>query len=202
MGFCEGSVGMYAEMSGVASDQMVGMHRSCVRVGNVSIGLRADSADDIQLNREMKRFRTTPTDCDIELSVQWTDRLQRTGGRKLFDSRSVWVLYEEDDDLVFDLSTPVLGDRPYKRLSIDKGFSVAQLWLSRECLSGEQVYPLEYPLDELLVTNWLSAKGEGVEVHGCGLLIAKRAAIFFWATRVPERVQQHAFGHPFERRVF
>jgi hypothetical protein len=170
MGLCEGGMGMYAETSGVAGDHPVGMHRSCVRIGNVSIGLRADSADDIELNREMERFRTTPTDCDIELSVRWTDRLQRTGGTKLFDSRSVWVLHEEDYGLVFDLSTPVLGDQPYKRLSIDKGFSAAQLWLSRECLSGGQVYPLEYPLDELLVTNWLSAKGEGVEVHGCGLL--------------------------------
>jgi len=170
MGLGESGAGMYAETSSVAGAHAVGMYRSCVRIGNVSIGLKADSEDDIELTDEMKRFRTTPTDCDIDISVQWTDRLQRTGGRKLFDSRSVWVLREEDDGLVFDLSTPVLGDRPYKRLSIDKGFSAAQLWLSREYLSKGQVYPLEYPLDELLVTNWLAARAKGVEVHGCGLV--------------------------------
>lgn len=171
MGLCEGGVGMYAETSGVASAQPDGMYRSCVRIGNVSIGVRADSADDVELTREMKRFRTTPTDCDIDISVQWTDRLQKTGGRKLFDSRSVWVLHEEDDGFVFDLSTPVLGDQPYKRLSVDRGFSFARLWLNRECWPwGRRAYPLEYPLDELLVTNWLSARAEGVEVHGCGLV--------------------------------
>ena len=162
MGRCEGGVGMYAETSGAANAQPVGMCRSCIRVGNVSIGLSADSADDIELTREMKRFRTTPTDCDIDIRVQWTDRLQRTGGRKLFDSRSVWVLHEEDDGFAFDLSTPVLGEQPYKRLSVDRGFSAARLWLNRECLPrGRRAYPLEYPLDELLVTNWLSARAKG-----------------------------------------
>ncbi len=164
-------MGTYAETSGMASEQLIRMHRSCIRVGNVSVGLRADSADDIELTREMERFRTTPTDCDIEISVRWADRLQRTGGKKLFDSKSIWALYEEDGGLVFDLSTPVLGDQPYKRLSVDRGFSSAQLWLNRECLAGaRRVYPLEYPLDELLVTNWLAASAEGVEVHGCGLV--------------------------------
>jgi len=171
MGLCEGGVGMSAETSDMASAELVGMYRSSIQIGNVSIGLSADSADDIELTREMKRFRTAPTDCDIDISVQWTDRLRRTGGRKLFDSRSIWELHEEDDDFVFDFSTPALGDQPYKRLSVDRGFSAAHLWLNRECLpAGRRVYPLEYPLDELLVTNWLSAKAKGVEVHGCGLV--------------------------------
>ena len=33
-------------------------------------------------------------------------------------------------------------------------------------------------------------------------LIAELAAISFWATRVQERARQHAFGDPFERRMF
>jgi hypothetical protein len=162
---------MYAQTSGVASAPPVGMHRSCIRIGNVSIDLRADSADDIELTREMKRFRTTPADCDIDISIQWTERLQRPSGRKLFDSRSVWVLHEAEDGFVFDFATPILGDQPYKRLSVDSGFSAGRVWLNRECLPwGRRVCPLEYPLDELLVTNWLAARATGVEVHGCGLV--------------------------------
>jgi hypothetical protein len=161
---------MYVDTSDVASAQPVGMHRSCIQIGNVSIGLSADSADNILLTPEMKRFRATPTDCDIDVSIQWTDRLQRPAGRKVFDSGSVWVLHEDDDGFVFDFATPVLGDQPYKRLSVDRGFSEARLFLNRECLpDGKRVYPLEYPLDELLVTNWL-ARGRGVEIHGCGLV--------------------------------
>jgi hypothetical protein len=161
---------MYAETSVVARAQPVGMHRSCVRIGDVSIGLCADCPDDVELTGEMQRFQSIATDCDIDVSVQWTDRLQKPSGRKLFDSGSVWVLHEEDDGLVFDFATPVLGCQPYKRLAVDRGFSDARLLLNRECLrASRRVFPLEYPLDELLVTNWL-AGSRGVEVHGCGVV--------------------------------
>lgn len=161
---------MYAETIDVASVQPVGMHCSCIRIGDVAIRLSADSTDDIELSPEMKHFRTPSTECDINVSVEWTDRLQRPAGRKLFDSGSVWVLHEEDDGFVFDFSTPVLGDQPYKRLLVDGEFSAARLLLNRECLpNGRVVYPLEYPLDELLVINWLARAG-GAEVHGCGLI--------------------------------
>ena len=51
MGRCEGGVGMYAETSGVANAQPVGMYRSCIRIGNVSIGLTC---------RFRRRYRTNP----------------------------------------------------------------------------------------------------------------------------------------------
>jgi hypothetical protein len=161
---------MYAETSDVATELSAGIHRSCIQVGNVSIGLSADSANDVKLTREMKSFRTTRRDCDIDVRVRWADRLQRPVGRLLFDSGSVWVLHEENDGFVFDFTTPVLGDQPYKRLSVNKEFSRARLLLNRESLPDERrPFPLEYPLDELLVTNWL-ARSKGVEVHGCGLI--------------------------------
>ena len=161
---------MYAATSDAASAHLVGMHRSSIRIGDVSIGLTADSADDVEPTREMKRFRTSRTDCDIDISVQWTDRLQDPSGRKLFDSGSVWILRENDGGFVFDFASPVFGRQPYKRLSVDREFTKARLLLNRECLGeGRRVYPLEYPLDELLVTNWL-ARDRGVEVHGCGLV--------------------------------
>jgi hypothetical protein len=161
---------MDAETLDVPHVQSSGVHRSYIRIGNVSIGVWADSADDVALDPEMERFRTAPTACDIDIRVQWVDWLKKPHGRKLFDSGSVWVLHENDDGFVFDCSTPVLGDQPYKRLSADKQFSNACLSLNRECFRGwSRVCPLEYPLDELLVTNWLARNG-GVEVHGCGVL--------------------------------
>ncbi|HWZ80076.1 MAG TPA: hypothetical protein VNX87_26300 [Candidatus Sulfotelmatobacter sp.] len=89
------------------------------------------------------------------------------------------MLHETYDGYVFDFATPVLGDQPYKRLSVDKKFSNARLLLNQAYLSdGRRVYPLEYPLDELLVTNWLTRNG-GVEVHGCGLLDDSTGAHLF-----------------------
>jgi hypothetical protein len=161
---------MYADTSDEVIAQRGGMHRSYIRIGDVSIGLTADSADDLEPTREITRFRTTQTHCDIDIRVQWTDRLQDPSGRQLFDSGSVWILRERDGGFVFDFASPVFGRHPYKRLSVDKEFTNARLLLNRECLGdGRRVYPLEYPLDELLVTSWL-ARDRGVEVHGCGLV--------------------------------
>src|ERR1700741_1662314 len=98
---------MYVAASDAVSAHSVGMHRSCIRIGDVSIGLTADSPDDVEPTREMKRFRTTRTDCDIDIRVQWMDRLQDPSGRKVFDSGSVWILHEKDGGFVFDFASPV-----------------------------------------------------------------------------------------------
>jgi hypothetical protein len=164
---------MFAEtFEGAAIVQTAGIRRCCIRIGKVSIGLSASSEDDIRLDPELDAFRTGSTNCDIEVKVQWADHLTRPSGRKVFDSGSIWTLYEENEGFVFDFATPVLGCQPYKRLGVDRGFSTAQLLLNRDCLpEGKPVCPLEYPLDELLVTNWLATSGRrGVEVHGCGLV--------------------------------
>ena len=164
---------MFAEtLQSTASVQPGGMRRCCIRIGKVSIGLSASSEDNIQLDPELDAFRTALTTCDIEVDVQWANYLPKPLGKMLFDSGSIWTLYEENGGFVCDFATPVLGCQPYKRLRVNEKFSTAQLFLNRTCLpQGKPVCPLEYPLDELLVTNWLATSGRrGVEVHGCGLI--------------------------------
>jgi len=42
--------------------------------------------------------------------------------------------------------------------------------LNRQCLTADDASrALEYPLDELLITHYLSL-GRGVELHGCGMV--------------------------------
>jgi hypothetical protein len=161
---------MIAEQSQVTlAKQPAGMHRSCIRIADVSIGLIASSAEDVRLTTELDIFRIEATACDIEITIAWVDQLQRPIGKKLFDSGAVWTMYARDYGFIIDFETTVIGARPYKRLCVNRTFSGAQLFLSRECLGElDPVHALEYPLDELLVTNWL-ARGKGVEVHGCGL---------------------------------
>ena len=195
---------MYAETSGVA-ERAAGWHVSfpLSESGTCRSVSGQIPQTTSELTREMKRFRTPPTHCDIDISVQWTDRLRRTGGRKLFDSRSIWVLHEEDDDFVFDFSTPVLGDRPYKRLSVDRGFSAARLWLNRECLPGRgESIRLSIPWTNCWLPTGYQLGLRESRFTAVAWLIAERAVISFWATRVPERARRQAFGDPFERRMF
>jgi hypothetical protein len=149
---------------------LIGVYRRCVRIGGVSIGLSARSANDIRFTKELDAFEAESPHCDIEIGIEWAERLQKSEGKRLFDSGALWTLYANDSGFIFDFATPLLGDQPYKRVCVDKVFSEARMFLNRECLSEmAPVYPLEYPLDELLVTNCL-ARGSGVEVHACGLV--------------------------------
>lgn len=163
---------MLAEPSYPKADASpIGMARRSVAIGGVSIDIATAGFSDFPLLDDLCQFEITPSSgCDIEISVDWVDRLSQQSRKPIFDSGCIWTLHEEGDSLVFDFCTPLLGDQPYKRLVVDRLFSRALLLLSRKQLGAmEQFYPLEYPLDELLVTNWL-AFGHGVEVHGCGLI--------------------------------
>src|SRR6266516_6185768 len=46
-------------------------------------------------------------------------------------------------------------------------------------LLPEHAWPLEYPADELLITNYLAHHGLGVEVHGCGLVDSETGGHLF-----------------------
>ncbi len=91
-------------------------------------------------------------------------------GKMVFDSGSSWRLFQEDDTYTFQLQSRAIGPAPYKIAKIDKDFTMGEVLFHRPYMtSGKAIYPLEYPLDELLFINRL-ALGKGVEVHACGVV--------------------------------
>jgi hypothetical protein len=143
---------------------------SLVSIGGVSLALRGTTFGDIRLGRQLEAFQSENADPQIEVSVEWTECLQPWPGTLVFDSGSVWTLFRDGADFVFDFVSRPLSVHPYKRMRVDASFRLATITLNREVLRGQQsVFALEYPADELLVTNYL-ANGLGVEVHGCGLV--------------------------------
>jgi hypothetical protein len=145
--------------------------RRAICVGGISLALWGASLDDVRLGDDAGAFESDVSRADIEVSVEWADSLQTSSGPPRFDSGAVWALFtKHDDELVFDFTSPALGPTPYKRIYADRSFRNARTVLNQELLQRYRpVFPLEYPADELLVTNYL-ANGLGVEVHGCGLV--------------------------------
>jgi hypothetical protein len=142
---------------------------SCLRIGEVVLALRGHF-DDVSLDQKLEAFRVESCQVDIEVAVAWADRLSASTSATIFDSGALWTLSRRDGDFVFDFVSPKIGTFPYKRLLVDQAFRRAHILLNRELLHNyAPIYPLEYPADELLVTNYLSS-GLGVEVHGCGLI--------------------------------
>jgi len=148
-----------------------------VCVGGVSLTLSGDSCQQLLLGSDLEKFRVAICESDIDVSVEWCERLSSLPNEQIFNSGAIWTLSHDDSDFVFDFTCPVLGVHPYKRLRVDRKFRKAQLALNRELLPDD-VCPLEYPADELLITNYL-ASGLGIEVHGCGLVDAQAGGQLF-----------------------
>jgi hypothetical protein len=144
---------------------------SSFRIGGVSVRVASECDRDVALDPMLEPFRCDTGYPDIDLRVEWAASLISTSGRKLFDSGSIWRLYEDGAGLQFDFIAPVYGPRPYKRLFVDRGFRHAILRMNEECFSRTAVapYPLEYPLDELLVTHRLTQES-AIELHSCGIV--------------------------------
>ena len=105
----------------------------------------------------------------MKIRVLWDELREAPRGRELFDSGSTWKLYDLGGYLLIRLTAPVFGSMPYKEAIFSTDFSAGEIHLHRPFYSaGQPLDPLEYPLDELLLTNYL-ARGKGVEVHACGI---------------------------------
>jgi hypothetical protein len=140
-------------------------------IGAVSLELTGSSAGDVDGGPELQEFRSGKTGSDIKLSVEWANGLDAHGTEKTFESGAIWRLFRVNNEFVFDFTSPLLGNHPYKRMRVDRSFSAAEVILSRAALERYgKISPLEYPACELLITNYLANYGLGVEVHGCGLI--------------------------------
>jgi hypothetical protein len=141
------------------------------RVGGVSLALRGSSPDEIAFSPELRSFAENGFPVDIEVSAELVENLVPFSRDLLFNSGALWRAFRLADGFVFDFATEALGNVPYKRLSTSRDFSTAQLLLNRTLLGTRlPVSPLEYPTDELLITNYLAYRRLGVEAHGCGLI--------------------------------
>lgn len=145
--------------------------RNRLRVGKVTLALCGGSAEEIRIAEQLTPFLEDEHSADIEVSAEFVDDLTSQATPCLFDSGALWRVFSSHTGFTFDFVSEVLGSSPYKRLFIDKNFTSGRLLLNRTLLARyAPICPLEYPTDELLITNWLANHRTGVEVHGCGLI--------------------------------
>jgi hypothetical protein len=144
---------------------------NCLHLGNIALSLSGSSPDEILIPQQLSPFLENNQSADIEVFAQWVDDLRPQSTGWVFDSGALWQVFHEGEGFVFDFVSVVLGSNPYKRLVVDQTFSSARLLLNHKLLQGyAPIFPLEYPTDELLVTNYLARHRLGVEVHACGFI--------------------------------
>jgi hypothetical protein len=144
--------------------------RLAFRVADTCFGMFSSGEITMALDPGLHPFLTDLCRCEVRIGVEWADDIQIPNRAPSFDSGGLWTAFEEPSGHRFYFSTPRLGSAPYKALWIDRSFSQGRLLLRRACFDATRpVYPLEYPLDELLMIHRL-ARGEGVEMHAMGLI--------------------------------
>jgi hypothetical protein len=142
-----------------------------VTIAGVTTAIRSREPDlNLGVTGPTLKFVDQAAHPDIRLDVSWAVPPAAGPGPLQFDSGGVWQLHRDIDRLVFRLSSPKFGPLPYKTATMAGDFATGVVHLHRPCfVSGAPLYPLDYPLDELLLTNWLSL-GRGVEVHACAVV--------------------------------
>jgi hypothetical protein len=156
------------------------------RIGDLVIDVTSpDARMPLAPDGPIALFRTEgEAPADIAIRAEYRDALPPCTGEVLFDSGSLWRLHradpaEAEGGLTFTFASHVFGPTPYKRATFDRDLTRGEVLLDRTLLRAHpHVHPLEYPLDELLMTHLL-ARGRGVEIHGCGLVDASGAGYLF-----------------------
>jgi hypothetical protein len=140
-------------------------------IADITINLFTDDLEmKLQVERATRDFLVDEPEANLTVRAAWDDLSKRTWGKKVFDSGFLWQLYHQNGSYIFCLTSPAFGSVPYKAASLDQHFNFGEVYLHRPYFNPAQpVNPLEYPLDELLITNLL-ARGRGVEIHACGVV--------------------------------
>jgi hypothetical protein len=153
-----------------------------LRVAGLTIQITAaDALLPLALGRAASRFAVEPgtADADVRVEVSIEDLAEVAEGDLIFDSGGPWRLYREPSGLLFQCLSPPLGAAPYKIAKATHDFSRVQVVMNRSVFRlGRPIEPLEYPLDELIVTNLLG-QGRGLEIHGCGVIDASGDGYLF-----------------------
>jgi hypothetical protein len=139
------------------------------RIAEISFGMNSPDGLRMIFDESMQPFSVPNDVCDVALQIVLVDALVKPAQKPLFDSGGLWSLYAEDGGYRLNFLRAFPGETPYKSAWFNKDFSDGQLELSRLFFSGAKAtYPLEYPLDEVLMIHHL-AGGKGLEVHALGL---------------------------------
>jgi hypothetical protein len=155
---------------------------SFISIGGVTFRV---SGDDPRLaapaDGSLDAFAVPPRQPDVDIRARWTAAPGECRGRIVFDSGATWRLLQSDGGFVFTFRSSVGSAAPYKTARLNPRFTEGDVQLSSRHFDehgSDDVYALQYPLDELLMIHQL-AQGKGVEIHGCALIDrAQRAFVF------------------------
>lgn len=146
--------------------------RLAFQIGGTSLGLWCERGMRVAVDAQHQPFSIADSvhdPCDVEMDISGSSRISLPPGTPSFTSGGLWSAYVQSAGTQFYFSSSAFGSSPYKAAWFDPSFSRGHVVLNRASLrSGEAIFPLEYPIDELAMVHRL-ALGHGVELHALGV---------------------------------
>jgi hypothetical protein len=149
------------------------MHETILlKVADITLALSGTAAQmKLHVDGASQKFIVRNAEPDLTLEAKWDDLSRRPlNGDKAFSPDAVWALHRSNGKSIFAFYSSAFGSVPYKIANLEEDLSRGEIALhSRYFNLANSVYPLEFPLDELLFSNIL-CRGKGVEIHAAGIL--------------------------------
>ncbi|HVZ85679.1 MAG TPA: hypothetical protein VHG72_01845 [Polyangia bacterium] len=149
-------------------------------IAGIRIALASEPDLPIAAAGAATKFVAAAEHPEVRVRVRWGDPVEPDTGQLIFDSgKGLWRLYQGGLGRRFVFTSSLLGPAPYQTASFSPDFTEGEVVLRHASFAGRlPVYPLQYPLDELLVVHLL-ARGRGVAIHGSGVVDADGRATLF-----------------------
>jgi hypothetical protein len=137
-----------------------------LRIGDIVISVSSCGGNlKVGDDDPYKSFITTH-EPDVTLQVHYDQIPKNKSERKIFDTGVTWSLSQGNGKYIL---------KDYRRIAIlESDFRSGRIYIKR---GGRGLFPLSYPLDELLMINLLSM-GRGVMIHACGVKETNKGILF------------------------
>ncbi len=154
---------------------MMPLHELSYRIADLAFHLKSpDETVGMRLDNALLPFACRGASADVRIAAHWSDLSGgAVKGKKIFDPGLSWKLYEEEDAYLFAIHSSMSGSVPYKIARMTRDFSNGEVLLHTPFFNpNEPLFPLSYPLDEILFVRLLSL-GRGAHLHACGIVDGK-----------------------------
>ena len=176
----------------MVTDNLGGIKQLKSCIAGIIIEYVADESLLLTVDESYHDFIVKSGNPDLSIKVHYGELPSLNLEKILFDTqdkRGIWAIYQNQENIILTLTSPLFGPEPYEVAIFDTDFTSGEMYIRPtssllENSPDQQDYnelpcfnPTEYPLDQFVFIELLS-HGRGVNLHGCGVSFGERGVFF------------------------
>jgi hypothetical protein len=131
-----------------------------ISIAGVVISIESEQASLRFQNNDPRQYFVSRAPSEVTLRVHYGPAPKYHTEEKVFDTSATWSLFRINEGWVLK--------SPFKILILEPDFKAGDIYINKQQAGNNKAFPLNYPLDELLMINLLS-QGRGILAHSCGI---------------------------------